>query len=71
MKVSQLLAAMRETREFQAIAEELNHERPAIPVYRPGNTIEDEERSIRQLKYMSALREGWDLLFSQLTGRKP
>ena len=62
---------MRETREFQQIMQEALEKRPVVPFYRPGDTIEDEERSVRQFKYMSALREGWDLLFANLTGRTP
>lgn len=67
--MKELLANLRQLPEFRAVMDELRVKRPIVPVYRPAESIEDEEAYIRKFKHASAKREGFDLLWNALVGQ--
>ncbi len=69
--MSQLLAALRESQDFQVIMDEMVKTRPVVQDYTPQKTMDETANLIEQIKHSSARRQGWDLLYQALTGKKP
>lgn len=69
--MNSLIKALRESPEFQAIMTEIVNTRPLIPDYTPQKTRDETENLIEQIKHRSSCRQGWDILFLALTGKKP
>ena len=66
---NQLLEAERGRKEFQAVMEEMWKTRPIVPAFKIAKTKDELELIVENIKYQSALRDGFDLLFARLTGR--
>lgn len=66
-----LLTQLRESQDFQQIMDEMVKLRPIIPDYMPQQTRDATENLIERVKYSSAHRAGFDLLYQALTGRAP
>lgn len=65
----ELLKQLRETPGFNEVMDELNKYRPLVPLYRPGESIEESQRLLEEIKFQSGRQDGFDLLFRALTGR--
>jgi hypothetical protein len=69
--MKELLKQLRESENFQAIMREIVKNRPVIAEYRPQSTRDETENLIEQIKYETAKRSGFDLLYTLLSGSKP
>ena len=49
--------------------EEMWKTRPIVPAFKIAKTKDEMELIVENIKYQSALRDGFDLLFARLTGR--
>lgn len=65
------LRTLRESESFQQIMKGLVDKRPVIPDYQPQASRDETENLIERIKYYSAHRAGFDLLFRLLTGKAP
>ena len=68
--LSELLKALRGQLEFVAVMEDAVKQRPVVPAYHPCLTADEEYRLVATLRTQSARREGFDLLFFALTGKR-
>lgn len=66
-----LINQLRESRDFQVIMAEMLKVRPVVPTYKPQKTLDETANIMEQIKYSSAQQDGFDLLFSALTGKRP
>lgn len=66
-----LLNELRGTENFKAIMSDMLGNRPIVPEYTPQDTIDQTANLIETIKYKTAQRAGFDLLFTILTGSKP
>ncbi len=66
-----LLRSLRESNDFQQIMRGIAEKRPVIPDYQPQATRDETENLMERIKYYSAHRAGFDLLFRLLTGKAP
>lgn len=64
------LTLLREHEAFKLALEELAKYRPVIPRYSPASTLEEEEHSLRRIRYESGRQDGFDLLMMYLAGEK-
>lgn len=69
--MSDLLKQLRESPEFMAVMEEMLKFRPVVPDYTPQATMDETDNVIERVKYHSAQRAGFDLLYRNLTGNLP
>ena len=65
-----LIKQLQESHDFQVIMAEMLKMRPVIPDYVPQETRDKTENLMERIKYQSAMRMGFDLLFSALTGNR-
>ena len=63
-----LIAHYREDPNFRQMMKEMGTQRPVIPTWKPQDTRDENEKLIEDIKYASALQQGWDLLFQTLYG---
>lgn len=66
-----LIKQLRESPDFQIIMRDMLKYRPVVPTYKPQKTIDETANMVEQIKYSSAQQDGFDLLFSALTGNRP
>lgn len=69
--MSDLLDSIRKDKNFQAVMEEAVKRRPIVPDFALAKTKDEQEMVIESIKQGAYLRQGFDLLFTYLTGRKP
>ena len=62
-----LLRELLEDPRFQIVMAEVVNQRPLVPAYLPGPKTET-EALIEQIKFLSGMRRGFDLLYGILTG---
>lgn len=67
----ELIKQLRESHDFQVIMKDLLKHRPVVPTYKPQKTMDETANMLEQIKYSSAQQDGFDLLFSALTGNRP
>lgn len=51
--------------------EDVVKSRPVVPEFRITKTHEEQYMVVENIKNFTAMRQGFDLLFTKLTGRKP
>lgn len=66
-----LIKQLRESHDFQVIMNDMLRYRPVVPTYKPQKTMDETANMFEQIKYSSAQQDGFDLLFSALTGNRP
>ena len=65
-----LLKHFRESLDFQRLMQEIRQEqRPVIQAWNPQATQDENARLLEEIKFSSALQQGFDLLFTILTGK--
>lgn len=69
--MSDLLDAVRKDENFRAVMIEAKSRRPVVPEFRICKTKDEQDMVVESIKYSTAMRQGWDLLYTQLTGNKP
>ena len=69
--MSELLKQLQESTDFQAVMDEMLRIRPVIPDYQPQPTMDGTANMVERIKYYSASRAGFDLLYKVLAGRPP
>ena len=69
--MNELLKALRENPEFKAVMEDLTKHRPIVPAFSICRTKDEQDMVIENIKFYTALKQGWDSLFTLLTGRGP
>ena len=69
--MSALLKQFQESNDFQVVMDEVLKLRPVIPEYQPQATMDETANMIERIKYFSASRSGFDLLYRALAGRPP
>ena len=69
--MKELVLQLREDVNFKAIMEEMLKKRPVIPEYQPQDTMDKTQNVIEQIKFSTAQRSGFDLLYTNLMGKKP
>ena len=69
--MSDLLKAIRENPEFRAVMEEALRQRPIVPAFSICKTKDEQDMVVENIKYFTAMKQGWDALFQHLTGRSP
>lgn len=69
--MNEALRLLRERPEFQMALKSVRMQRPVIPQYRPGKTPEEEQNIVNRIKFETGRQDGFDLLFTFLTGEKP
>ena len=69
--MTDLLKAIRENPEFRAAMEEALKHRPVIPAFSICKTKDEQDMVVENIKYYTAMRQGWDGLYLYLTGRSP
>lgn len=69
--MSDLLDAIRRDKNFKAVMEEALRKRPIVPDFALCKSKDEQEMVIENLKFHTAMKQGWDLLFTYLTGNKP
>lgn len=69
--MKELIPQLRESRDFQAIMADVMKQRPVVPEFKPGDTRDATDNMMEKIKYFSAQRVGFDLLYQILTGNKP
>lgn len=67
----ELLKQLQEDVNFQAIMSDVLKHRPVVPDYTPQATRDETENLMERIKYHSANRAGFDMLYRILTGRAP
>lgn len=66
-----LLTALRGNEEFVAALRDAAKHRPLIPDFNLAATETELYMIVERIKYHTAMRQGFDLLYQHLTGRKP
>lgn len=69
--MSDLLDAVRKDENFKAVMKEAAKIRPLVPEFSICKTKDEQEMVVEAIKFNTALRRGYDLLFTYLTGNKP
>ena len=69
--MSELLKQLQESADFQVVMDEMIKIRPVIPEYQPQQTMDGTANMLERMKYYSASRAGFDLLYKVLAGRPP
>lgn len=67
--MTDLLKAMRENPEFKAVLEEALRIRPIVPAFNIMKTESEQYMVVENIKYYTAMKQGFDLLYQYLTGR--
>ena len=65
----ELLKLLRESNDFHVIMGEMWRSRPVIPVYTPQATQDLTSNLVERIKYQSAMRQGFDVLYTALAGQ--
>lgn len=55
---------------FRQLMKELLANRPVVPTWKPQETQDGNAKVIEDIKFASALQQGWDLLYATLYGAK-
>lgn len=69
--MSDLLDGLRKNKEFQAVTQDMLKHRPLIPAFAICKTKDEQEMVVENIKYHTAMRNGFDLLYQLLTGKNP
>lgn len=69
--MSDLLNELRKNPEFQAVLDDAIKTRPVIPAFVLADNKDDQEMVIEKIKFHTAMRQGFDVLYQYLAGRKP
>jgi len=69
--MSDLLDGLRKNPEFNAVLKDALKHRPVIPAFVISDTQEQQYMVIERIKANTMMRQGFDLLYQYLTGRKP
>jgi hypothetical protein len=69
--MKELLTQLREQPEFRQIMDGIKEGRPIVPEYQPCKTMDETAFLVEKIKFESARRTGWDLLYQALTGQRP
>ena len=69
--MNELLKQLRESQEFMAVMDEMLKNRPVVPDYSPQSTMDETANVLERVKYYSAQRAGFDILYRNLTGNLP
>lgn len=69
--MNDLLKSIRENKEFQAVMEEALKMRPVIPAFSICRTKDEQDMVVENIKFYTAMRQGFDALHQYLTGRNP
>jgi hypothetical protein len=56
--------------KYRLVMKELKQLRPVVPAYKPQETRDSEAQLIEQIKYSTALQQGFDNLYRALTGER-
>lgn len=56
--------------KFKQVMREFRELRPLIKSYKPQESIEATQALLEEIKYESGRRDGFDLIYLQLTGEK-
>lgn len=64
-----LLVSLREDENFQAVMKDAWKLRPVIPEYTPQQTNDQTSNLVERIKFMSAQRQGFDVLYRALAGQ--
>lgn len=64
-----MLKQLQDSPEFQAVMEDILRLRPLVPKYFPDNSEVSEQVLLNRIKYQSGRLEGFDNLWTTLTGR--
>ena len=67
--MSDLLKSLQKNEEFKAVMEEMLKHRPIVTAFSICRTKDEQEQNIEAIKYYTALRNGFDLLYHVLTGK--
>lgn len=67
--IDALLIKLRESQEFASIMQTMEKQRPIVPRYQPQQTKEAQEVLMEKIKFEMARQDGFDRLFSLLTGK--
>lgn len=65
-----LLKQLQDSQEFQVVMTDILKLRPIVPNYRPCDTDSNEQKLFNQIKFQSGAVEGFDKLWTALSGRK-
>lgn len=68
--MSDLLTHLRGQPEFVAVLKDMQKHRPVIPAFSLAKTADEQYMVIEAIKYNTALRQGFDILYQRLTGIK-
>jgi hypothetical protein len=69
--MNDLLRAVRENPEFKQVMEDSLKMRPVIPAFSICKTKDEQDMVVENLKYFTAMRQGFDNLHQYLTGKNP
>lgn len=69
--MSDILNEIRKSQTFQAALEDALKHRPVIPAFVLADNKDDQEMVIEKIKFHTAMRQGFDVLYQYLAGRKP
>lgn len=69
--MTDLLEAIRKDEKFRAVMKEALSKRPVVPDFSLARTKDEQEMIIENLKFATALKQGFDVLYVYLTGNKP
>lgn len=69
--MSDILNELRLNPEFQAALKDSLKHRPVIPAFVISETQEQQYMVIENIKNYTMMRQGFDLLYQYLAGRKP
>lgn len=69
--MNELLKAQRDSPEFKAVMEDAWKQRPVIPAFSICRTKDEQDMVVENIKYYTAMRQGFDLLYQYLTGKNP
>ena len=65
------LVELRNDPKFRQVMKEFKELRPFIPRFKPQASIDGSAELMEQIKFESARQDGFDLIYSQLTGDRP
>lgn len=69
--MNDLLKSYQGNAEFRQILEEALRIRPVIPAFSICKTKDEQDMVVENIKFYTAMRQGFDLLHQYLTGKSP
>jgi ribosomal protein L39E len=68
--VDDLIKTFRSNPEFVQMMKAMQKNRPVIPAFSLAQTADEQYMIVERIKYATAMRQGFDILYQHLTGIK-